>query len=386
VYNDGTIVCRLKRALYGTIEAARLWYEMFVKDAIKLGYEVNEVDMCVFRRYEIDGSISVLVLHVDDLLIRALNESVIDSIIKQWNDIYPGVTEHRGRKIEYLGMMFDFTVAGEVNITQNGFIDKLLNECNDMVGESDTPHSADLFSINDKLGLMDSAKQELFHSRTQSLLYLAKRTRPDIQTSVGFLGRRVKKATGEDWNKISKVIKFIRKTKSVGLRFRCGVDKLKVTAFVDVSYASHADRKSHTGCSIFIGDVGAIYCKSSRQNIVTKSSSEAELVGATDLAGAYLWIKNYLKYQSYDMVQEVDLRQDNKAVISWLKNGKAKDEKGRHISIRYFWLADRIKRGNLVVNYTSTNDMVADYLSKPLVGAIFDKFRNMILGISSWNV
>jgi hypothetical protein len=61
---DGTIICKLNKALYGTIEAARLWYEVFVKDAIKFGYHVNEVDMCVFSRIEDDGSTSVLVLLV----------------------------------------------------------------------------------------------------------------------------------------------------------------------------------------------------------------------------------------------------------------------------------------------------------------------------------
>ena len=84
------------------------------------------------------------------------------------------------------------------------------------------------------------------------------------------------------------------------------------------------------------------------------------MVGATDLAGAYLWIRKYLLSQGYDMESVVDLRQDNMAVLTWLKNGRAKDEKGRHISSRNFWLADQIKRGKLVANYTRTDKMVAD--------------------------
>ena len=47
--SDGTIMSRLNKALYGTIEAARMWYEMFVKDVLKFWYVVNEVDMSVFR-------------------------------------------------------------------------------------------------------------------------------------------------------------------------------------------------------------------------------------------------------------------------------------------------------------------------------------------------
>ena len=108
------------------------------------------------------------------------------------------------------------------------------------------------------------------------MLYAVKRTRPDIQIAVGFLGRRVKKATEEDWGKLCKAIKFIRRTRDTGLRLRIDKGRLRVTAFVDVSFACHADKKSHTGCCIFIGDYGAIYCKSSRQTINAKSSSEGE--------------------------------------------------------------------------------------------------------------
>ena len=136
-----------------------------------------------------------------------------------------------------------------------------------------------------------------------------------------------------------------------------------MTAFVDVSFACHADRKSHTGCCIFIGDYGAIYCKSSRQTINAMSSSEGELIGSTDLSGAFLFIRSYVLSEGYDVEPMVDLRQDNMAVLTWLKNGRAKDEKGRHMNIRFFWLCDRIKRGHLEVNYTNTKDMVADYLN-----------------------
>ena len=123
----------LNRALYGTIETARLWYGMFVIDAIKFRYEVNEVNMCAFQRVEEDNSVTVLVLHVDDCFIRASSEATIDKIIKQWDDKYPSVTQHRGRIIDFIGMMLDYTIEGEVTITQKRFIDKLLLECEDII-------------------------------------------------------------------------------------------------------------------------------------------------------------------------------------------------------------------------------------------------------------
>jgi hypothetical protein len=50
---------------------------------------------------------------------------------------------------------------------------------------------------------------------------------------------------------------------------------------VDASYAVHPDMKSHTGGLMSMG-TGGLICKSSKQKLNTKSSTEAELVGASD--------------------------------------------------------------------------------------------------------
>ena len=97
--------------------------------------------MCEFKRVEDDNSVTVLVLHVDDYFIRTSSEAMMDRIIKQWDDKYPGVTQHRGRVIEFIGMALHYTIECEVTITQIGFIDKLLLEFEDIVGESNSPHS-----------------------------------------------------------------------------------------------------------------------------------------------------------------------------------------------------------------------------------------------------
>ena len=91
--------------------------------------------------------------------------------------------------------------------------------------------------------------------------------------------------------------------------------------------------------------MGAVYCKSSRQGLNTKRSAESEIVGATDLAGEYIWIHSYLKAQDCDVEYKVDLRQDNLAVHARLKNGRAKVDKGIHINILYFGLQTGLSKG-----------------------------------------
>ena len=65
------------------------------------------------------------------------------------------------------------------------------------------------------------------------------------------------------------------------------------------------------------------------------------------------------------------------------KNGRGSSSKRtRHINIRYFFVADRIKQGELRVEYCPTGDMVADYFTKPLQGSLFRRMRDTIMSAS----
>jgi hypothetical protein len=63
-----------------------------------------------------------------------------------------------------------------------------------------------------------------------------------------------------------------------------------------------------------------------------------------------------------------------------LKKGRSTSKRSRHIDIRYFWLADREKNGEILIQYEPTEDMLADVLTKPLQGARFIALRDRLLG------
>ena len=112
----------------------------------------------------------------------------------------------------------------------------------------------------------------------------------------------------------------------------------------------------------------------------TKSSTEAELVAVDDVSSMMLWTNYFLKAQGLDV--DCKLEQDNKSSILLLKNGKASSSKRtRHINIRYYFLKDRIINGEIKVVYCATDDMVADFFTKPLQGAKFKKFRKIIMNL-----
>ena len=55
----------------------------------------------------------------------------------------------------------------------------------------------------------------------------------------------------------------------------------------------------------------------------------------------------------------------------------------KHINIHYFFITDRVKKGDVSVIWCPTGDMIANNATKPLQGSLFKKFRDQIMGIIS---
>ena len=123
---------------------------------------------------------------------------------------------------------------------------------------------------------------------------------------------------------------------------------------------------------------GSVYSLSRKQRLNTKSSTEAELVGVDDSMPLVIWTHNFILAQGYNISDNM-VFQDNQSTMLLEKNGKASSgHRTRHIDIRYF-VMDRIKNGEMQIEYCPTEEMVADFFMKPLQGSLFRKLRGLIL-------
>jgi hypothetical protein len=121
--------------------------------------------------------------------------------------------------------------------------------------------------------------------------------------------------------------------------------------------------------------------KSGKQKNVTKSSTEAELVALSDHAGRGIILRNFLAGQGYGTVPVI-IYQDNMSCMAIMARGGPTSERSRHINIRYFWLCERIKLGEVVLVHRATTLIYANVLTKPLQGKQFVTERN---GITNWS-
>ncbi len=89
--------------------------------------------------------------------------------------------------------------------------------------------------------------KEKFHTFVAKLLYLSKRTRPDITLVIGFLTTRVKGPNQDDWNRLVRCIAYLNQTVELPLKLSCRSDPLQLKWWTDASHAVHVDSKGQTG-------------------------------------------------------------------------------------------------------------------------------------------
>ena len=158
--------------------------------------------------------------------------------------------------------------------------------------------------------------------------------------------------------------------------------ELTVNVFIYAAYGVHQNsEKSHTGCVIILGEQGPLYAKSSKQKLVTRSSTEAELVGLSDTASQAIHTRRFLMAQGYD-VGPAKIYQDNKSCIALLKRGGPGSGRLRHIDIRYFWVAERVINGEITIEHLGTEKMFANILTRPMQGSQFKLERQ---GLTNWS-
>jgi hypothetical protein len=91
-------------------------------------------------------------------------------------------------------------------------------------------------------------------------------------------------------------------------------------------------------------------CKSTKQKLNTKRSTEAEAVGSSDYLPNTIWARMFLAEQGYELTENI-FYQDNQSAIRLEKNGRAScGQKSRHIDIHYFFMQDRFDSEGISVS------------------------------------
>ena len=373
--SHGKLYVKLKRALYGCVQSAKLWYDKLKAVLIADGFTPNDYDGCLFNKATDEGKQITVAFHVDDLLVTCQLDSAIDDLIRHLQDNFKEISVVRGSKHSYLAMNIEVDDQG-IHLDMIGYIDKCL-EGRITKKHVQSPATDDLFGTPEESKGLDEIEQKKFHSDVAKLLYLAKRTKPDILTAVSHLSSRVDCPTADDKQKLDRVFDYIASTRSDKLMFAAGAP-VSMQAYIDASFGVHADGTSRTGVVLMMA--GAVVgAWSGKQKLVTKSSTEAEIVGLSDGLSHALWARELLQGQGYAM-PPTEIFQDNEGVLKIMGNGRHPRHRTKHLNVRHFFARDRVRSGDITLIHKPTKEMLADVMTKPVTGKLFKDLISRILG------
>ena len=370
--------------------ASLLYYLKFVASLKQNEFKLNPYDPCTANRM-VDGKQQTIVWHVDDCKISHVDPKVNDTFIEALRDEYESIFEDGsgkmtvtcGKKHTYLGMQLDYSVPGQVSVSMFGYIQEILDlfdkEAPKCTGTKTSAAPVDLFRVQPECTKLSPAKQEIFHSIVAKTLFATKRARPDTGTSISFLTTRVREPDTDDWSKMVHLMKYIRGTKDMPLILSANGSGI-LKWWVDGSFAVHPNMRGHTGGGLSMGR-GFPITSSSKQKLNTRSSTESELVAVDDCMPAILWTRYFLEAQGYGVHENI-IYQDNLSAMLLEKNGKfSSSKRTKHIHVRYYFVTDRIKKGDVSLDWCPTEDMTSDFWTKPNQGSIFTRFRDQLMGV-----
>ena len=149
--------------------------------------------------------------------------------------------------------------------------------------------------------------------------------------------------------------------------------------WIDASYTVHPTMHGHTGVTMSMGN-GLVFSGSWKQKMVTRSSMESEVISIYDVLPQILWMKKFLEDQGVT-IKDTVLYQDNMSSMLLERNGhQSSTKRMKHMDIRYFYVGDHIQNKTLSLQHCPTDEMLADYFTKPLQGFLFICLCNHIMG------
>ena len=375
----GEMYVKLEKALYGSLQASKLWYQNLSSFLKKRGYVVSDTDPCVFNKWVGKECISVGV-YVDDLLITATDKKLVKELKLSLVGEYKDISYDDGNTITYLGMLTSSSSDKYIDLSVPQFIDDLVSDLS--ISDSDlskSPASAKLFNILPSDPSLSNDDKEAFHTSVAKLLYLGKRARPDTLLAATLLCTRVRAPGNDDLKKLKRCVRYLSATKGKTYRTSASKNTFDMCVYVDASFAVHDTVRSHSGATLSLGSGVVVYCESLKQKLSAKSSTEAELIAVSDVLPQVVACRNFLAQQLREDIT-TSLYQDSKSTVALVKSGRPLAKSTRHISTRLFFTSDYQARGEVKVEHLASEKMVADFYTKPLQGSLLSDHCDFIMG------
>jgi hypothetical protein len=350
-------VCKLKKALYGLKQAPRAWYGRIDSFLTSLGFTKSKADSNLYFKVMNDEPV-VLLLYVDDLFLTR-EENLITECKKRLSLEF---------EMKDLGLMHYFLglevwqSPERIFLNQGKYAVEIFKrfdmlECKSM----NTPMETKLKLLVDTSSELIDAT--LYRQIIGSLMYLTN-TRPDVEPiHVHLVAAK-------------HVMRYLKGTLDCGLNYDGDYD-FTLSGYTDSDWAGSVfDRKNTSRCCYSLG-LAMISRQSRKQSSIALSTAEAEYIAACSASCEAIWLRKLLTYLFDLEMEATTILCDNQSCIKMTENPVFHD-RSKHIETCYHYICDMVQRGALKLQYISTDEQVADVLTKPISRVKFEHFRDKL--------
>ncbi|KAJ9545573.1 hypothetical protein OSB04_025280 [Centaurea solstitialis] len=362
-------VCRLRKALYGRLQAPRVWYHRFAVYLSSLGFLSSKTDTSLFTYHRGSDTIYLL-LYVDDILLTASSPTLISMVISQLSSEFP--MSDLGPLSFFLGIAASRSKSG-LFLSQSAFAQEILARA-DMVSCNPCSTPAD---TKTKLAVDGEPVSDptLYRSLAGALQYLTF-TRPDIAYAVQQVYLFMHDPRLPHLNALKRILRYLKGTLSHGLHITpSAVDRL--VAYSDADWAGCPNTRRFTsGFCVYLGD-NLVSWSSKRQHVVSRSSAEAEYRGIANAVAEAAWLRNLLLELSCPLSRATVVFCDNVSAM-YLASNPVQHQRTKHVEIDLHFVRERVAIGHVRVLHVPSTYQYADIFTKGLPSSLFLDFRNSL--------
>ena len=382
--NGTPLVWRLNTPLYGQGDAGRIWYKTMSQQLIIQGFVQSHGDPCLFVKTYSDGTTLDLTLYVDDIFATTDADELAIADLEELNKRFAGTLQENPEF--FLGLNIKYVGLGRIKLSCETYINTLKGrfptetmgkEGRDITIPSDkTLLEAYEGAIKANAGKERAIDPDLlrrYGTKVGSLIYLVPTARCDAAATIGILARCLSFPTLKMEKEADRCLRYVYSTSNLGIVF----DGSKGAALTSYSDSDWAVRHSTTGfCIIFAG--APVGYSSKRQHCIALSSTEAEVMAASQAATEVVYFQGILRDLGMYQGVPTPLYIDNTGAEELARELKS-CSRSRHITRRNLKVreleADEIVRMACV----ATDDNPADILTKPLLKSAFIRHRDMLM-------
>ncbi|RVW71183.1 Retrovirus-related Pol polyprotein from transposon RE1 [Vitis vinifera] len=330
---ESGLVCRLRRSLYGLKQSPRACFSRFSSVVQEFGMLRSTEDHSVFYHHNSLGQCIYLVVYMDDIVITGSDQDGIQKLKQHLFTHFQ--TKDLGKLKYFLGIEIAQSSSGVV-LSQRKYVLDILEET----------------------GMLDCKPVDTPMDPNVKLV-------PGQGEPLEDPGRyRRLSPCDSHWDAVIRILRYIKSTPGQGVLYE-NKGHTQVVGYTDADWAgSPTDRRSTSGYCVFIGG-NLISWKSKKQDVVARSSAEAEYRAMALATCELIWLRHLLRELRFGKDEQMKLICDNQTALHIAYN-PVFHERTKHIEVDCHFIREKIASGCVATSFVNSNDQLADIFTKSL--------------------